>query len=68
METPDVEKMIQAADFSADGKMSYPEFVAAALDKKRLLSEENLRKAFTLFDPQENGYFERSQLEKMFCG
>ena len=68
MEPPDVQKMLDAADFSQSGKLSYPEFVAAAFDKKRLLTEENLRKAFTLFDSEGNGYFERARLEEMFCG
>ena len=68
MEPPDVQKMLNAADFDQSGKLSYPEFVAAAFDKKKLLTEENLRKAFTLFDPEGKGYFERARLEEMFCG
>lgn len=59
LERPNVQKMLKGASISGKGKVNYNEFVTAAFDKKRLLSAENLRKAFALFDREGKGYFER---------
>jgi len=43
-------KMINAADTNQDGKVDYTEFLTAAFDRQKLLSEPNLVKAFNIFD------------------
>ena len=42
--------MLKAADANGDGTIDYTEFLAAAFQKDLLLSSQNLRAAFELFD------------------
>ena len=63
MAEPDVHKMLNAADINKDGQIDYTEFIAAALDKKKLLSEENLRAAFNSLDKNNMGYIEKYNIE-----
>lgn len=34
------------------GQMNYNQFISAAIDHKRVLSEENIKAAFNLFNPK----------------
>ena len=47
--------MMQAADVNSDGSIDYAEFVTAAMDMEKLLSEQNLEAAFKMFDADGNG-------------
>lgn len=55
MEEPDVRRILQSTDSNNDGTIDFTEFLTAAFDKKKLLSEENLRRAFAVFDKDGNG-------------
>ena len=57
--------MLKGADFKRKGYITYDDFIAAAFDKKKLLSKRNLRKAFALFDSEGKGYFDRRKLAEM---
>ena len=46
MEEPNVVKMFKAIDVDNDGLIDFTEFVTAASDKRDLLSDENLLRAF----------------------
>ncbi len=46
MDAPDVEKLMQAADTNQDGQVDYTEFITAAFDKQKLLSNANIKRAF----------------------
>ena len=63
MEQVNVRKLLKAADVNKDGRVDFSEFVAAALDKKQLLSDKNLRAAFNAFDTNSSGYLERDNIE-----
>mmetsp|Transcript_13764 Transcript_13764/g.18789 ORF Transcript_13764/g.18789 Transcript_13764/m.18789 type:complete len:98 (+) Transcript_13764:1018-1311(+) len=63
MEEPNVRTMLDAADINKDGKIDYTEFIAAAIDKKKLLSEENLRRAFDTFDRAKLGYIKKWNIQ-----
>ena len=58
--------MIQKADLNGDGKVSYDEFIGAAVNKHALLNEENLQIAFNLIDLNRNGKIEAEELQKVF--
>lgn len=42
LQEPDVIAMMQKADTNGDGNVDYSEFIAAAFDKVKLLTEPNL--------------------------
>ena len=58
-----VRKLLKAADINKDGKIDFSEFVAAACDKKKLLSDENLRAAFNALDTDGDGYLQKNDIE-----
>jgi calcium-dependent protein kinase len=46
----EVDTLIKSLDKDGNGQISYNEFITAAIDKEELLNQENLRKAFNIFD------------------
>ena len=43
-------KILFHGDANNDGRIDYSEFIAAAMDKKVLISKERLKLAFQMFD------------------
>lgn len=68
LDEPDVRRMMQAADTNNDGTIDYTEFITAAFDKKKLLSQENIRRAFNMLDADEDGAISTSELQEVFQG
>ena len=62
MNAPNVKKILRAADISKTGRIDYDEFLVAAYDKKKLLTPENLRKAFNMFDRQGKGSITKTDI------
>jgi len=50
LQEADVISMMKKADSNGDGNVDYSEFIAAAFDKVKLLTEPNLLKAFKVLD------------------
>ena len=48
--------------------MDYSEFIAAAFDKVKLLTEPNLQKAFKIFDQDGDGNISPEELKRVFGG
>lgn len=46
--------------------IDYTEFLTAATDKNKLLSEENLHFAFSMFDTNRNNKIDRQELKAIF--
>lgn len=55
LQEPDVLAMMKKADSNGDGNVDYSEFIAAAFDKVKLLTEPNIQKAFKIFDKDGDG-------------
>ena len=66
LEEPDVREMFRAADANGDGKIDYTEFIAAAYEKDLLLSSQNLRNTFNMFDSDGNGFISKEELKLVF--
>ena len=49
------EEIIKKLDLNGDGSLDYHEFITAAVDKKKLFTEENIRHAFNIFDTNGDG-------------
>lgn len=63
LEPINARKLLKAADINKDGRIDFSEFVAAALDRKQLLSDKNLRAAFNALDTNGSGYLEKDNIE-----
>ncbi len=68
MESPDVVALFEACDANGDAKIDYTEFIAAAVEKTVLMSNENLRMAFNLIDTDGNGEISKEELKSVFGG
>ena len=64
----DWEELVHQLDTNRDGKIDYGEFITAAVNRTKLLNEENLRIAFTLFDKDGDGLISREELRAVFHG
>ena len=51
-------------DADGTGELEYSEFLFGALDKQNLLSSENLKKAFAIFDSDGNGDISLGRLSR----
>ena len=60
--------MMKKADSNGDGNVDYSEFIAAAFDKVKLLTEPNLEKAFKVFDQDGDGRISQDELRRVFGG
>jgi calcium-dependent protein kinase len=61
----DVDKIFSNIDYDNNGTISFDEFVKAAIDKKKLLTEEKLKAAFALFDRNGDGDIEAKELKEV---
>ncbi|KAI3833720.1 hypothetical protein MKX03_004055 [Papaver bracteatum] len=59
----EVQMLIEAVDTNGKGTMDYGEFVAVSLHLQRMANDEHLRRAFSYFDKDSNGYIELQELE-----
>ena len=55
LDEQDVIAMMKKADTNGDGNVDYSEFLTAAFDKVKLITEPNLEKAFKIFDKDGDG-------------
>ncbi|KAI9085111.1 hypothetical protein K1719_032927 [Acacia pycnantha] len=58
----EVQMLIEAVDTNGKGRLDYEEFVAVSLHLKRMANDEHIRKAFSYFDKDGNGYIEPDEL------
>lgn len=59
----EVQMLIEAVDTCGKGTLDYGEFVAVSLHLQRMANDEHLRKAFSYFDRDGNGYIEPEELQ-----
>ena len=68
MEEPDVQKLLSSIDSNRDGTIDFTEFLTAAFDKKKLLTEENLKRAFAVFDKDGSGTVSKEEIKAILGG
>ncbi|KAJ6793627.1 calcium-dependent protein kinase 13-like [Iris pallida] len=60
----EVQMLIEAVDMNGTGKLNYGEFAAISLHLQKMANDEHLRKAFSYFDKDGNGYIEPEELRE----
>lgn len=60
-----IDEIMSRVDTDCNGVVDYTEFIAAAMDKSKLLSEEKLEATFRVFDQDSNGKITASELKFM---
>jgi calcium-dependent protein kinase len=62
----DTEKIFKTIDGDNNGYIEYEEFVRAAIDKEKLLTDEVLKFAFNFFDKDNSGEITAEEIKKVF--
>ncbi|WOK95510.1 hypothetical protein Cni_G04217 [Canna indica] len=60
----EVQMLIDAVDATGKGALDYGEFIAVSLHLQRMANDEHLRRAFSYFDKNGNGYIESQELQE----
>ncbi len=45
-----IESVFSEIDFNNDGTINFSEFITVTMEKEKLLTEDNLKRAFKMFD------------------
>ena len=61
----EAEQIFSNIDYDNNGTISFDEFLKAAIDKKKILTEEKLKAAFALFDMNGDGDIEAKELQEV---
>lgn len=64
----DVENLMDKIDSNKSRSIDYSEFLAAAMDRKKLISKEKIRKVFAIFDKDGNGKISPHEFKNIFKG
>lgn len=64
----DVERILENLDGDKNGYIEYEEFLRASLDKEKLLSKENIKIAFDMFDKDGSGYIDKNEIKQVLGG
>lgn len=62
-----VDKIFAKADVDGSGEIDYSEWIVATIDKRKLLTEEKLRAAFSLFDRDGGGSISAMEVKDVLC-
>ena len=61
----EMKKFIKEIDCNSDGVISYQEFLSAAINKNKLLNEQNLKHAFEFFDTDNDKKLSVEEIKKV---
>ena len=66
LEKYDFDGIFAMMDGDNKGYVNYEEFLRAALDRKKILTEDILYYAFSYFDPEESGFIKKKKIKSIF--
>ena len=64
----DINEIIDRIDNNKSKEIDYSEFIAAAINRKNLLSEEKMQTCFNIFDKDKSGKISVTELKEMLQG
>lgn len=64
----EIENLMKAVDHDNNGYIEYEEFLRGTVDKKLILNEKNLKKAFDFFDLDSNGFISPQEIKQIIAG
>ncbi|OMJ70954.1 hypothetical protein SteCoe_30949 [Stentor coeruleus] len=64
----EVSQIMKEVDTDNNGYINYTEFLKASISQKTLVSSQNLRRAFDLFDSDKSGSISAAELKKVLQG
>jgi len=64
----EVDRVMKKVDTDYNGYIGYTEFIKASLDPKKVLTRENIGRAFIMFDKDESGSISADELKKVLEG
>ena len=59
-------EILRDIDKDGNGVVDFSEFLAAAVNKAKIISNENLRYAFSMLDYDKNGFITKTELKEVF--
>ena len=59
----EINKIFDSLDADKSGSIDYSEFLLAAINQKKILTQQNLKEAFNLFDKDKNGSINASEIK-----
>mmetsp|Transcript_18122 Transcript_18122/g.18114 ORF Transcript_18122/g.18114 Transcript_18122/m.18114 type:complete len:175 (+) Transcript_18122:910-1434(+) len=63
----EVKRIMKEVDTDKSGYIDYNEFIKATFNSQMLISKENLRAAFNIFDTDKSGTINASELRNILC-
>lgn len=66
MHEADLNAIFEKIDFNNDNEINYSEFLAATMNKEKVVSEANLNFAFHHFDVDNSGFITAQNLQEAF--
>mmetsp|Transcript_14022 Transcript_14022/g.14048 ORF Transcript_14022/g.14048 Transcript_14022/m.14048 type:complete len:148 (+) Transcript_14022:1055-1498(+) len=64
----EADRIMRLVDSNNNGVIDYTEFLRATVEKRKMLTKENLNKAFVMFDKDESGVIEINELKEWLVG
>ena len=66
LEDDEWDEILKAMDTNGDGKIDFNEFVAATFDRKKLISQANIKAVFDMFDQDRSGTISMGEMMSIF--
>jgi calcium-dependent protein kinase len=64
----EIDELMKKLDNDGSGSIDYTEFVAAAMDKEKVLTKQRIEYCFQLFDKDKSGQISKDELKNMLGG
>ena len=60
-----MDRILRLADSDGSGEIDYSEWIVATMDKRKLITEEKLQQAFSMFDRDGGGSISSNEVKEV---